>query len=84
MKRVDPDALKREQVALGETESEQPAGAELRALMDIDGVEGFGLVSPDRAVVYVRSEGVRARLPVRIDGMEIQCEVSGSISTLGG
>lgn len=78
----DPDELRKERAAI------EPAGdaagqefqARLDALLELEGVEGFGWMGEDEAVVYVRSESVRPRIPARIDGLRLRCEVTGSIS----
>jgi hypothetical protein len=83
VKKVDPEALAREQAAVDAKPASSSARPELRAIMEIDGVEGFGMVDRDHAVVYVRSERARSLVPPRVDGIEIRCEVTGSVSTLG-
>jgi len=52
-----------------------------KELSSVAGVEGFG-VGADVLRVYVRSPDVQERLPAEINGVPLQCVVTGSIMPL--
>lgn len=52
------------------------------SLLEIDGVEGVGWSGPGTVRVYVSAASVRARLPVRIRGFQVEAEISGEFELL--
>lgn len=54
------------------------APAEAKALMDIEGVQGFGRVD-DGWVVYLADPSVASRIPARIGGKSVVTRVTGEV-----